>query len=190
MVKNLPAMQVTQVSSMGQEDLTWRREGQPTPVFLPGESHGMRSLAGYSPWSHKEWDTTEQLTLTFQLQLVFVSQQGLPLGGLYRNDASKHSVAGDTMRPMLKVHLPYPGAMAWNAPRVTERACSSPVLQMPPPLTAYIMPIISEPASGSLERLSLGLEAPPPRELDFLKEVVSLSTIICGLWSLAKKVGL
>ena len=32
---------------------------QPTPVFLPGESDGQRSLAGYSPWSHKESDTTE-----------------------------------------------------------------------------------------------------------------------------------
>ena len=40
----------------------WRREGQPTPVFLPGESHGRRSLAGYSPWGFKELDTTEQLT--------------------------------------------------------------------------------------------------------------------------------
>ena len=36
-----------------------RRAGQPTPVFLPGESHGQRSLAGYSPWGHKESDTTE-----------------------------------------------------------------------------------------------------------------------------------
>ena len=34
---------------------------QPTPVFLPGESHGQRSLVGYSPWGHKELDTTEQL---------------------------------------------------------------------------------------------------------------------------------
>ena len=32
---------------------------QPTPVFLPGEFHGQRSLVGYSPWGHKEWDTTE-----------------------------------------------------------------------------------------------------------------------------------
>ena len=30
---------------------------QPTPVFLPGESHGQKSLAGYSPWGHKESDT-------------------------------------------------------------------------------------------------------------------------------------
>ena len=37
----------------------WRRKWQPTPIFLPGESHGQRSLAGYSPWGHKESDTTE-----------------------------------------------------------------------------------------------------------------------------------
>ena len=37
----------------------WRTAWQPTPVFLPGESHGQRSLVGYSPWGHKEPDTTE-----------------------------------------------------------------------------------------------------------------------------------
>ena len=36
-----------------------RRAWQPTPVFLPGESHGQRSLAGYSPWGHKELNTTK-----------------------------------------------------------------------------------------------------------------------------------
>ena len=39
--------------------IPWRRAWQPTPVFLPGESHGQRSLAGYSLWTHKEPDTTE-----------------------------------------------------------------------------------------------------------------------------------
>ena len=39
----------------------WRRKWQPTPVFLPGKSHGERSLAGYSPWGHKESDITEHL---------------------------------------------------------------------------------------------------------------------------------
>ena len=39
--------------------MSWRREEQPTPVFLPGESHGRRSLASCSPWGHKESDTTE-----------------------------------------------------------------------------------------------------------------------------------
>ena len=38
--------------------------GKPTPVFLPRESHGQRSLAGYSPWAHKESDTTQQLSTT------------------------------------------------------------------------------------------------------------------------------
>ena len=42
--------------------IPWRREWQPTPVFLPGELHGQRSLAGYSPWGRKESDTTERLT--------------------------------------------------------------------------------------------------------------------------------
>ena len=38
--------------------IPWRTEWQPTPVFLPGEFHGQRSLAGYSPWGCKESDTT------------------------------------------------------------------------------------------------------------------------------------
>ena len=39
--------------------IPWSRKWQPTPVSLPGESHGQRSLAGYSPWGHKESDVTE-----------------------------------------------------------------------------------------------------------------------------------
>ena len=39
----------------------WRRKWQPTPVFLPGESHGWRSLVGYHPWGRTESDTTEGL---------------------------------------------------------------------------------------------------------------------------------
>ena len=45
--------------------IPWGRNWQPTPIFLPEESHGQRSLAGCSPWSLKELDMTEQLTLTF-----------------------------------------------------------------------------------------------------------------------------
>ena len=41
--------------------IPWRRKWQPTPVFLPGEPHGQRSLVGYRPWGHKESDTTERL---------------------------------------------------------------------------------------------------------------------------------
>ena len=39
----------------------WRRQWHPTPVLLPGKSHGRRSLVGCSPWGHEESDTTEQL---------------------------------------------------------------------------------------------------------------------------------
>ena len=39
--------------------IPWRREWQPTPVFLPGKSHGQRILVGYSPWGRKELDTTK-----------------------------------------------------------------------------------------------------------------------------------
>ena len=42
-----------------------RRQWQPTPVLLPGKSHGRRSLLGYSPWGHEESDTTERLHFHF-----------------------------------------------------------------------------------------------------------------------------
>ena len=44
----------------------WRRKWQPTPVFLPGKSHGQRTLVGWSPWGCKGSGMTEQLTLSFR----------------------------------------------------------------------------------------------------------------------------
>ena len=41
------------------KEITWIRKWQHTPVFLPGKSHGQQSLAGYSPWGHKELEMTE-----------------------------------------------------------------------------------------------------------------------------------
>ena len=49
--------------------ILWGREWQPTPVFLPGESHGQRSLAGYSPWGHKELDMTEWPPLSLLIDI-------------------------------------------------------------------------------------------------------------------------
>ena len=50
------------------------KEWTPTPVYLPGKSHGQRSLAGYSPWGHKESDMTEVTdTFTFTLKSGTVS---------------------------------------------------------------------------------------------------------------------
>ena len=61
MVKHLLQMQETRFN-LWVGKTPWRREWQPTPVFLPEEFHGQRSLAGYSPWGHKELDMTAQLT--------------------------------------------------------------------------------------------------------------------------------
>ena len=50
--------------------IPWRRAWRPTPVFLPGESHGQRSLVGYSPWGCRESDTTELLHCHFSLLCI------------------------------------------------------------------------------------------------------------------------
>ena len=63
MVKNPPA----KVRDIGRrhrfnpwvEKIPLRRKWRPTPVFLPGKSHGQRSLAGHSPWGYKQLDMTE-----------------------------------------------------------------------------------------------------------------------------------
>ena len=52
MVKRLREMRETQVRSLGRED-PWRRKWQPTPIFLPRKSHGLRSLVGYSARGHR-----------------------------------------------------------------------------------------------------------------------------------------
>ena len=70
-VKNLPAMQETQVDPWVVQ-IPWRREWLPTPIFLPWKSHGQRSLAGYSPWGCKESDTAEQLTLSLFIAIEFI----------------------------------------------------------------------------------------------------------------------
>ena len=63
LVKNPPAKQETLVPFLDWEDEDlWRRDRLPTPVFWPREFHGL-----YSPWGHKELDTTEQLSLRLLL---------------------------------------------------------------------------------------------------------------------------
>ena len=50
--------------------IPWSRKWQPTPIFLPGKLHGQRSLVRYSPWGHKESDTTERLQFHFSLSCI------------------------------------------------------------------------------------------------------------------------
>ena len=70
MVKNPPTMWETGVQSVGWED-PLEKDQPPTPVLLSGEFHGQRRLAGYSPWGHKESDTTEWLSLSGPLSSIY-----------------------------------------------------------------------------------------------------------------------
>ena len=54
------------------EKFPWRRKWQPSPVFLPGEAHRSRSLAGYSPWGRKELDVTERLSFFHSLPKLLI----------------------------------------------------------------------------------------------------------------------
>ena len=72
-VKNMSASEAdtrdtVSVPGLGRS-IHWRRKWQPTPVFLSGKSHGQRSLAGYSPWSRKESDTTEHMNVLKSTEL-------------------------------------------------------------------------------------------------------------------------
>ena len=67
-------------------EIPWRRKWQPTPVFLPGESHGQRNLAGYSPWGRKELDMTEQPSThtrkNLKEEVLFTYQGEVSSGGV------------------------------------------------------------------------------------------------------------
>ena len=69
MVKRLPTMREIRVQSLGQEDVL-EKEMASIPVSLPGESHGWKSLRGYSPWGHKESDMTQRLHLLTKRRTV------------------------------------------------------------------------------------------------------------------------
>ena len=69
-VNNLPVMQETWVPSLGWEGLL-EKGMQPTPVFLPGKSHGQRSLVGYGSWSHKELNMREATDHTHDAIRIF-----------------------------------------------------------------------------------------------------------------------
>ena len=74
--------------------IPWRREWLPSPVSLPGESHGQRSLVGCSPWGRKESDTTDQLTLSSINKLLKGTMTNLRPSGqrlrrLFQNDTAQ-----------------------------------------------------------------------------------------------------
>ena len=80
--------------------IPWRRKWKPTPVCFPGESHAQRSLADYSPWGHKESDTTEWPTLTkvllslFRILLLLIWISSSEKGHDWRSEMVSSHVAG------------------------------------------------------------------------------------------------
>ena len=99
----------TAISFLALNSNHWRRKWQTTPVLLPGEFHGQKSLVRYSPWGHKEPDTTERLTHT-QESLLPNTPTCIPgentqvLLSSFIWDRNSCSVEGDKEEP-LQLHL-------------------------------------------------------------------------------------
>ena len=68
--ENTPSPLNIQISEATAYETSRRRQWHPTPVLLPGKSHGQRSLVGCSPWGHTESDTTERLHFIFSLSCI------------------------------------------------------------------------------------------------------------------------
>ena len=82
MVKNLHAMQETWVQSLGRED-PLEKEMAAHSSILAWESHGQRTLVGYSPWGHKESDMTKRLSVHTQIQIHLLKRRVQNIGTLY-----------------------------------------------------------------------------------------------------------
>ena len=98
MVKNPPAMPEMQFDPWVGK-IPWRRAWQPTPVFLPGESHGQRSLVSYSPQGSKESDTSDTTEATQHSGHIFsLGKYVLMLGAnnsIKENLVKKRAGSGD-----------------------------------------------------------------------------------------------
>ena len=103
--------------------IPWRRKQQPTPVFLPGKSHGQRSLEGSSPWGHKELDMTERLNShhilaqTFsdrrKCRCVWARESTAPVGGPSCEEESLGPAAPCPLLPRLDLWGNAVHARAW-----------------------------------------------------------------------------
>ena len=120
-LKGLPAMQETWVGK-----IPWRRKWQPTPVFLPGESHGLRSLVRYSPQGCKELDTTERLHFTYHhLTLLTISTMVEVMKIMVTSFKRSHACTATLLHPQPcsrpPLTHPYPGD-SWTLTGAAERS--------------------------------------------------------------------
>ena len=102
-----------QVQSPGQEG-PWRRAWQPTPVFLPVESHGQRSLVGYSPYGHKESNMTEWLSTQLNdpkchglTSFLLIYQRGVYCARLCTHIMQLYNVQMETCCMRVGLQLPF-----------------------------------------------------------------------------------
>ena len=94
--------------------IPWRKVWQSTPIFLPGKSHGQRTLAGYSHWGHKEPDTTERLHF-LSSKMGSLLQSGLLLVLIRLWHPMPHGIENEAQQGLKKDFLTL--AMASGLPR-------------------------------------------------------------------------
>ena len=99
MVKHLSTMQETWVRALVGK-IPWRRKWQSTPVLLPGESHGQRSLVGYSLWGCKELGTTERLHYHFH-SVLWSTQEELLVFSFFHLSSHTEDRSDDFQAPHL-----------------------------------------------------------------------------------------
>ena len=98
-----------------------QRNWKLNPVFLPGESHGQRSLAGYSPWGQKVLDITERL-----VHIHINTQRGFPAGAMVKNPPANAGDARDLgsilglRRPVEEEMATHSSILAWRIPWTEE----------------------------------------------------------------------
>ena len=131
-----------------------RRAWQPTPVFLPGESHGQRSLAGYSPRGHKESDTTEATEHTYTRGTwSFPEEQGKRV----------------TLRAIPDL---LPGMLHHRyTPRVWTQGV--PIHNLPPPWAQDCMAPKQKPSTATLWHTDASVKVPPLWRLQYLLSQVT-----------------
>ena len=89
--------------------IPWRRTWQPTPVFLPGESHGWRSLVGYiySPWGHRESDMIYSELISFRMDWLDLRAVQRALKSLLQHHSSKASILQPSALFMVQLSHPF-----------------------------------------------------------------------------------
>ena len=124
---SLPSALCSDITSAGQSSLIWSRKRQPTPVFLPGKSHGQMNLVGYSPRGHKESDMTEyKHALLWSVQKAVSLTLYAPLSTLVlRSTSQYHKHSHELNTCLLHLFLTKGRGLRLFYPHSLESACST-----------------------------------------------------------------